>query len=170
MNKKSIDLVKKYEGLSLSPYKDPSGIPTIGYGNTFYEDGTKVTMSDAPLTQQRANQLFSRVYNAFGDKVKKMVTSSVNANQLGALTSLAYNIGVNAFAGSTVLKRVNADPNDKTIGEAFAMWNKSRGTVLNGLVKRRVSEWELYQKKPLINLALILPLMLFFYTVFAGTL
>jgi lysozyme len=170
MSREGVNLVKSYEGLSLKPYRDPSGIPTIGYGNTFYEDGTKVTMQDAPLTLQRANQLFSRIHGAFSIKVKKMVTSSVNSNQLGALTSLAYNIGINAFARSTVLKRVNANPDDPTIGEAFAMWNKSKGVIFNGLIKRRASEWQLYQKSTLLNVNVLLPLMLFFYTVFTVTL
>ena len=52
-----LNLIKEFEGLSLKPYLDVVNIPTIGYGNTFYEDGTKVTLKDRPITEERANEL-----------------------------------------------------------------------------------------------------------------
>ncbi|MDI5898744.1 lysozyme [Flavobacterium yafengii] len=162
----AIKLIKDSESLVLKPYRDPGkGIVTIGWGNTFYEDGAPVKLTDKPLTRERADQLFNNISKAFERDVKKYVTASVNPNQLGALTSLAYNIGIGAFKNSTVLKRVNADPKDSTIGEAFDMWNKSGGKILNGLVSRRKKEYQLY-KKAYVNInLLLLPVMLFFYTV-----
>ena len=41
-----LNLIKQFEGLSLKPYLDAVNIPTIGFGNTYYEDGTKVTLKD----------------------------------------------------------------------------------------------------------------------------
>ena len=63
---------------------------------------------------------------------------------LNSLVSLSYNIGISSFMNSTLLKKVNANPNDITIGLEFAKWNKGGGKILNGLVKRRAAESELY--------------------------
>ena len=54
---KGIKLIKESESLFLEPYLDPINIPTIGYGNTYYEDDTKVTMNDKPITKERAEEL-----------------------------------------------------------------------------------------------------------------
>lgn len=165
MNSASIKLIKDSESLVLKPYRDPGkGVITIGWGNTFYEDGSSVKLTDKPLTRERADELFKNISTAFERDVKKFVTSSVNSNQLGALTSLAYNIGVGAFQKSTILKVVNKNPSDPVISDLFNQWNKSGGKILNGLVIRRKKEFDLY-KKPYLNVLLFLPVILFFYTV-----
>ena len=74
----------------------------------------------------------------------KAITADIGQNQFDALVSLAYNIGVSAFAKSTVAKRVNANPNDPTIRDAFLLWSKAAGKVLAGLVRRRTAEADLY--------------------------
>ena len=69
-----LDLIKQFEGLSLTPYLCPANIPTIGYGNTFYEDGTKVTLKDKPITEQRASELIEYIVNkTFSDNINKVV-------------------------------------------------------------------------------------------------
>ncbi|MFV5699004.1 lysozyme [Flavobacterium sp. ZT3R17] len=166
----ALKLIKDSESLVLTPYRDQGkGVVTIGYGNTFYEDGTHVKMTDKPLTKARAEQLFTNISNAFERDVKKEITSSVNSNQLGALTSLAYNIGMGNFRGSTILKVVNKNPNDPIISDLFNSWNKSGSKILNGLVIRRKKEYALY-KRPCLNLTLFIPAILFFYSVLAVTL
>src|SRR5690606_28978173 len=94
---------------------------TIGYGNTFYEDGTKVKQGDK-ITKERAMELFRSIVKRFEDAVNKTITRELNANQFDSLVSLSYNIGVAAFSKSTVAKRVNANPCDPTIRQAFEMW------------------------------------------------
>jgi lysozyme len=58
--------------------------------------------------------------------------------------SLAYNIGLAGLAKSSLLKKVNVNPNDTTITNSFMIWNKAGGKVLNGLTKRRAIEAKLY--------------------------
>jgi len=75
-----------------------------------------------------------------------MTTDAVNQRQFDALVSFAYNCGSGALKGSTLLKRVNANPQDPAIKDAFLMWNRADGKVLNGLTRRRNAEYSLYIK------------------------
>jgi len=129
----------KREGLRLKPYLDTKGVPTIAMGNTYYEDGRKVTMQDKPLTIEEAGNLATITADKFAFQVDKLLTSKVNQNQFNALVSLAYNIGINGFRNSTVLRKVNINPNDPAIKEAFMMWTKNVE-----LVGRRESEIKQY--------------------------
>lgn len=144
------ELIKKYEQFRNHPYIDAVGVATIGWGNTYYEDGTAVTMDDKPLTRQQGNDLHKVILEGFEDAVSRWVTSEINNNQFDALVSLAYNIGVGNFRSSTLLKRVNADPCDYDIINQFKRWNKGRvlGVLqeLRGLTKRRNEEAYLYFK------------------------
>jgi lysozyme len=141
-----ISLIKKYEGCKLTSYLCPVKIWTIGYGSTFYADGTKVQAGQT-ISQETANELFLNILKGFVSGVEKSITSTINQNQFDALVSLSYNIGLGAFKKSTVLKKVNANPNDATIESSFKAWNKGGGKILPGLVKRREAEAELYFKK-----------------------
>ena len=140
-----INLIKHFEGLSLKPYLDVVNIPTIGWGNTFYEDGTKVTLKDQPVTKERANELLEVIANKdFADKIFPLIKVKVSQNQFDAMVSLAYNIGVGNFSKSTLLKKVNSGD---FIGasEEFLKWNKSGGKELLGLTRRRKREQNLFK-------------------------
>jgi lysozyme len=73
-----------------------------------------------------------------------MTRDDITQNQFDALVSFAYNVGLEAFRKSTLLKKVNANPNDKLISNQFLRWNKSRGRVLQGLTNRRIEEARIY--------------------------
>jgi lysozyme len=119
-------------------------IPTIGYGNTYYPDGKRVTLLDKDITKQQAFDMFKEVANRFAKRVDTLVTSNLNQNQFNALVSFAYNVGTGNFSSSTLLKKVNKNPNDLTIKDEFLRWNKAGGKVLNGLTNRRNEEAILY--------------------------
>ena len=137
------ELVKHFEGCKLTAYVCSAGHNTIGYGNTFYENGVKVKPGDK-ITQQRAEELLDVILIKFVQQTNEVIKSSVNQNQRDALTDFAYNCGLGNLKSSTLLKKVNADPNDKTIREEFMRWNKGGGKVLNGLTRRREAEANLY--------------------------
>ena len=143
LNDKGKDLIKFYEGCKLVAYKCSAAKDTIGYGNTFYEDGKSVKPGDK-ITQERANELFEIIAKEFADKVKPLIKSVVTPNQFAALTSFAYNAGIGNLRSSTLLRKVNANPNDPTIAQEFAKWNKAGGKVLAGLTRRRDAESKLY--------------------------
>jgi lysozyme len=145
LNKEGADLIKEFEGCKLKAYQCSAKKWTIGYGNTFFEDGTPVVAGNA-ITQQKAEQLFEIIANEFSAKVAKLITSNVTPNQFGALVSFAYNCGVVNLQKSTLLKKVNANHNDPSIRAEFAKWNKAGGKVLAGLTRRREAEANLYFK------------------------
>ena len=137
------ELVKHFEGCKLTSYVCSAGHNTIGYGNTFYENGVKVKPGDK-ITQQRAEELLDVILIKFVQQTNEVIKSSVNQNQRDALTDFAYNCGLSNLKSSTLLKKVNADPNDKTIREEFMKWTRANKIVLNGLVRRREAEANLY--------------------------
>lgn len=143
LSEKGYAFLGNEEGLKLTAYQDIVDIWTIGYGNTFYEDGTKVKKGDK-ITKERALQLFQSIVKQFEDAVNSTIKRELNANQFDALVSLAYNIGVAGFKGSTVARRVNANPCDPTIRDAFLMWKNAGGKPI--LLKRRKREADLYFK------------------------
>lgn len=144
VTKKGIDIIKKYEGFSKVPYLCPAGVPTIGYGSTFYPSGKKVTIIDKPLSEEQALQMLIVIVDKFAIKVTKLLSKELSENQFNAVVSFAYNVGIGALSKSTLLKKINNNPSDKTIRDEFLKWNKAGGKVLNGLVKRRLEESELY--------------------------
>lgn len=146
LTEKGINLVKEFEGLRLTAYRDSVGVWTIGYGNTFYEDGTTVKQGDK-ITQERADYLFRSIVDKFADQVRAALTNPdrVSDAQFSAMVSLAYNIGIGAFRGSTLLRKANVNPCDPTIPDEFLRWNKAGGKVLAGLTRRRKAEADLYK-------------------------
>lgn len=118
------------------------GVWTIGWGNTYYADGSKIKQNDK-LTIQEADTLFKFWVNKFADQVKEVVKQPINENQFNALVLWAYNVGP-AFKTSTLIKKLNIDPNDPSIREEFLKWNKAGGQFVQGLYNRRKKEADLY--------------------------
>lgn len=146
LGSKGLELIKSFEGFYSKPYLDPIGIPTIGYGATYYPNKKKVTMKDKPLTEKEASDLLKEMMTTYENDVKRLVKRELNQNKFDALVSFTYNLGSANLGKSTLLKKVNANPCDKTIKDEFLKWNKAGGKVLNGLTRRRNAEAELYFK------------------------
>lgn len=147
LSDKGYDLIKRFEGYSDRPYKCPAGISTIGYGNTYYPNGTKVKITDKQITREYANEILAHTADEFAADVLKLVKSKITVNQLNALTAFAYNVGMGNFQKSTLLKLVNVNPNDAMIAKEFLKWNKAAGKELKGLTNRRIAESALYFTK-----------------------
>lgn len=141
-SQKGIDFISKEEGLVLHPYLDSVKKPTIGIGSTYWEDGRPVSMSDKPITKERAFELFRTTLKRYEAQVNKSVPRPINQNQFDALVSLCYNIGTAGFASSTVAKKVNANPCDPEIRTWFEAWRNAGGKPI--LLSRRKREAILY--------------------------
>ena len=139
INKAGLDLVKTFEGYSEDAYLCPAGVPTIGFGFTM-----DVKMGDQ-TTREEADERLLALLDAFAEDVMDVLKVQPTANQLAAMTSLAYNIGPTAFRKSTVLRMHNLGEFEEA-ARAFSMWNKAGGKILNGLVRRRAAEAALYLK------------------------
>ena len=144
LSQKGKDLIMKFEGLKLTAYQDSVGIWTIGYGNTYYENNVAVKKGDV-ITHNRAIELFNLIVKKFEVGVDELVASNVNQNQFDAMVSLAYNIGINNFKNSSLLKMVNNGPSNSSIYLQFLRWNKAKGKVIEGLTRRRIAESNLYK-------------------------
>jgi lysozyme len=144
ISQKGLDLIKKFEGFSAKPYLCPAGVPTIGYGATYYTNGTKVTMNDAPISEEWAEQLLSNMVHTYEKAVTSLVIPHISQNQFDALTSFAYNVGVTNFRKSTLLRLINKNPDNPEIANQFMKWVRGGGKVINGLIKRRQIESKLY--------------------------
>lgn len=149
INQSGIDLIVKYESFSAKPYLDPVGIPTIGYGSTYYEDGTRVKMSDPSISKKRAEILFTYVLSETIINIKRYLKVKLTSNQFSAIVSLVYNIGIGNFSTSTLLRLLNKG-NFSGAADQFLVWNKAmvngKLKVLNGLTKRRAEERALFLK------------------------
>jgi lysozyme len=145
VNKLGIDMMHHFEGCRLQAYQCSAKVWTIGWGNTYYQDKRPVKQGDV-ITQAQANELFEMVMNEFAIVVRKALTKEINENQFSALVCFAYNVGIGNLKKSTLLRKVNINPNDETIADEFAKWNKAGGKVLNGLTRRRLAEADLYFK------------------------
>ena len=137
-------LITEFEGYSAKPYLCSAKVPTIGYGNTYYADGKRVTMLDKEITKQQAFEMFKVIADRFASKVSNLVKTPLNQNQFNSCVSLAYNIGTGNFASSTLLKKVNKNHNDISIELEFKKWNKVNKKEVAGLTRRRNYEADIY--------------------------
>ena len=140
-----INLIKQFEGCRLKPYLDAVGIPTIGYGNTHYLDGTRVKLSDKPISPQYAEKLLLELLPQYEKAVSGCLKNPISQNQFDALVSFCWNVGGANLAKSTLIKKLNAGDINGAAGE-FERWNKAGGRILNGLIRRRLAEKSLFLK------------------------
>jgi len=138
-----VALVAEFEGCRLSAYRCSAGVLTCGWGET---DGVTPRTK---WTQAYADQRFCESLTERADTVLALCIHPVTGNQLAALTSLSYNIGIAGLRGSTVMKCHNRG-DEQAAARAFALWNKARVNgalvVLAGLTRRRAAEAALYLK------------------------
>lgn len=143
LSDKGFEMLAVFEGFCSNPYRDSVGVATIGYGNTYYLDGRKVTMSDPPISRDEAKRLKMAVVNKdFAPAVNRLLehqikTGQINQNMFDALISLAYNIGVGALAKSSVIRHLqNGDK--LASANAFLLWKNAGGKPI--LLARRQRE------------------------------
>ena len=140
------EFIKRWEGVRNKAYRDSAGIPTLGTGFIRYKvgarAGTRVQMQDY-LTDDEIKAEFTVQIAAYEDAVAEAVKVPLTQSQVNALVSLCYNIGANAFKGSTVVRELNQRKYQAAC-KAIGMWNKAGGRVVQGLVNRRKAEQVLF--------------------------
>ena len=137
-------VIKKWEGFMPEPYLCPSGIPTIGYGNTMYENGDRVAMEDCKVDRKRGAEILEHFISKVRQQVLDVIDVKLKDYQLAALISFTYNVGIGNLMKSTLLIKLNDNPDDQNIPAEFRRWNKSKGKVLKGLTARREDEVSLW--------------------------
>lgn len=137
-----IELIKRWEGLRLTAYRDVAGLWTIGYGHLIKD--AELHLIERTLTEAEAEQLLRADLSTAEAAVRNSITVPLAQHQFDALVSLVFNIGGGAFAGSTVRQRINTRAPESDTEEAWKRWNKVGAQVVQGLVNRRDAEWQLY--------------------------
>ena len=137
-------LIQEHEGFSDIPYLCPAGVPTIGYGATFYPNGVTVTLNDPKISKSKATEFLKLMVQRYESGVRRYVNTNLKQNQFDALVSFAYNLGLGSLQRSTLLKLINKNSKDKKIFNEFLRWNRANGKILNGLKRRRLEEAKLY--------------------------
>ena len=133
-------LARHFEGLYLSPYLCPAGVATIGYGATYYEDGTHVTLHDASITKDRAESLLLWMLRTkYLPSVMQLCPNVDEPERLAALIDFAFNLGAGNLRVSTLRKCVNAGE-WVLVPTELRKWSKAGGRVLKGLAARREAE------------------------------
>jgi lysozyme len=136
-------LARRFEGLYLSPYLCPAGVPTIGYGATYYEDGSLVKLTDSTITKERAESLLLwMVKTKYLPAVIRLCPIVNTPERMAALIDFTFNLGAGQLKASTLRKRVN-EGRWSDVPYELRKWVKGGGKVLKGLVKRREVEIEL---------------------------
>ena len=142
-------IIKNFEGLRLTAYRDAAGVWTIGYGSTRYHDGKQVRPGDKLASEIQADALFRNTLSQYENAVNQSVKVPINQNQFDALVSFAYNEGTGALETSTILIKLN----EKNYAEAaahFLAWDEitdpksGKKVVLETLVQRRKEESKLF--------------------------
>ncbi|SDH22554.1 lysozyme [Propionivibrio dicarboxylicus] len=133
-------LARRFEGCYLSPYLCPAGVPTIGVGCTFYEDGARVSLADSPITRDRADGLLLwMVRTVYLPAVLRLCPGIDDPKRLAAIIDFAFNLGAGTLKASTLRKKINAGQWDDVPAE-LKKWVKGGGKILRGLVIRRDAE------------------------------
>ncbi len=143
IDEKCVELVKRFEGFRSKPYLDSVGRATIGYGSTYYSDGTRVSINDQPINKTEASKLMLHILELFSKRVAELIEVSVTTNQFSALVSFSYNVGVHNFKISTLRHELNEGKFVEAANE-FPKWRKAGGVILKGLERRRAAEKALF--------------------------
>lgn len=139
-----VELIKKFEGLSLRTYVDAVGVLTIGYGHT----GSDVT-EGKKITEEEAENLLLKDVASFESAVNTFTNVRLNQNEYDALVSFSYNVGSTAYKNSTLLRKLNNGCDRVEVAEEFPRWVKgANGEDIPGLVRRRAEEKKLFLSKP----------------------
>lgn len=138
ISKKGLDLIKHFEGLYLEAYICPGGVWTIGYGHTTLVNGRSIHKG-MKITTQKAEQLLVEDLQRYEKAVNDNVRVALDQSKFDALVSFTFNLGIGAFKSSTLLRVLNAH-NYREVPRQLLRWNKAKGKVLDGLIRRRMSE------------------------------
>ena len=140
ISQEGLSLIKKFEGCRLEAYYCSGGVLTIGYGHT---GGVKE--SDT-ITQEEAEKLLRADVFKFEEYVEDNVMVELDQGQFDALVAWTFNLGPGNLRESTMLKKLN-EADYASVPSEMKRWNKAGGKTLDGLIRRRNAEAQLFQSK-----------------------
>lgn len=142
VTEEGLALIRRFEGFRGTAYRCPAGVWTIGFGHTS-QAGPPVVHAGLVIGAEEAGRILAADVARVADAVAPLLARAVSAAQFSALVSFAFNVGIDAFRRSSVLRAVNAG-RFAAVPAALKLWVKANGRVLPGLVRRRAAEAELF--------------------------
>ena len=132
---------RQFEGYRAKPYLCPANVATIGYGSTYYSDGRKVTLEDAPMDEPTARALLMSEleHNYLPGVLRNCPILAADERRCNAIVDFVYNLGIGRLQTSTLKRKINAQDWEGA-KEQLMLWTKGGGKVLPGLLKRRTAE------------------------------
>ncbi len=160
-SQRCVNFIKEFEGYSDTAYQDGGGVWTIGYGTIKYPNGIDVKQGDTCTETEALEYLSFEVEEKSKGVTNLIKETPINQNQFDALTSFSYNLGINALKTSTLLAKLKVNPHDATIYQyqvdaenkpvidscEFCRWCRDNKKVVNGLLRRRAAEADMYAGK-----------------------
>jgi GH24 family phage-related lysozyme (muramidase) len=142
ISRRGIDRIKKHEAFRAEPYRDQAGHMTIGWGHKILPNETYTR-----ITTEQGERLLQIDLAMAEEVINRKVAVPISQNQYDALVSFAYNVGAQAFADSTLLKKLNARDYAGAADELLRWKYVTQGgnkVVSSGLLARRNDERELF--------------------------
>jgi lysozyme len=141
----ALNFIKKAEGgLYLKAYQDSGGVWTIGYGSTYDFDKQRKVQQGDIITEAQAQRWLEMETSQNAKDIESLVKVPLTNNQKNALVSFVYNVGINAFKKSTMLKLLNSGADKNTVANQFDKWVFDNGVIVKGLINRRNAEKNLF--------------------------
>ena len=142
-----LGLIRQFEGLILHPYLCSAGVPTIGYGSTYYQDGSRVSLADTPIDKATAEYLLKlTVRKTYFPAVVSLCPTLETEEQTAAILSWTYNLGVGALKSSNLRRKILLRDWDN-IPTEILKWNRAAGKENKGLTRRRQAEAKIFTAK-----------------------
>jgi lysozyme len=148
INDDGLKLIKQWEGLRTTAYRDTGGVLTIGYGHT--SDATYPVKLGMVVTEAKAEEMLRYDLSEAEETVERLVKVPLNDNQFATLVSFVFNLGEPQFSTSTLLKKLNAGDYGAVPAE-LARWVHDNGKKIDGLVNRRAAEAGLWAKGSFVS-------------------
>jgi lysozyme len=153
VSSKVIEMIKHHEGVKTRPYQCPALLWTVGVGHVIDPSHIKVKFHERKnlpipdgwnrvLSSKEVDDILADDLRRFETGVRRLCPVATQS-QFDALVSFAFNVGLGNLQRSTIRMKHNRG-DYAGASEAFMMWTKAGGRVLNGLVKRRKDERALY--------------------------
>ena len=143
ISQKGLNLIKRFEGCHLEPYRDPIGLWTVGWGHLIGDGKTLPIEWFRRLTQDEADRLLEKDLEKFERGVLRLCPNNLTQHRFDALISFAYNLGLGNLQNSTLRRKHNRG-DILGASQEFLKWNKAGGKVFRGLTLRRQAESDLY--------------------------
>jgi lysozyme len=144
INERGLQIIKLFEGFRSAPYLCSANVATIGFGSTRTFDGSRVTLSHAPIDEAEAEELLLREINNSEKAVDRLIKVRLNNNEFSSLVSFVYNLGSGRLQSSTLRSLLNRNAPREMVASEFPKWRRAGGRILAGLVRRRAAEKALF--------------------------